>query len=50
MEGLVEMLSLLIIFGVALAILDLAASRFGADSRDGDDWFNHDATFEVGRR
>ena len=44
------MLTLLIIFGVALALLDLAAWRYGADTRDGDNWFTHDGTFEVGRR
>ena len=40
----------LIIFVVALAVLDLASSRFGRDSRDGNDWFSHSNTFEVGQR
>ena len=25
----------------SLAAFDVLASRFGRDSRDGDDWFNH---------
>ena len=43
------MFTVLIIFGVTLAILELV-SRFGADSRDGNDWFTHEGTFEVGQR
>ncbi len=40
-KGLVEMVSILVIFGVTLAILGLAATLFGVDSRDGDDWATH---------
>lgn len=32
----------LIIFATAFLILDLLASRFGVDSRDGSDWMPHD--------
>lgn len=28
----------LVVFWLALAVLGLAASRYGADSRDGQDW------------
>ena len=47
------MLSFLLIFGavaVALAVLDFMASRFGRDSRDGNDWFSRNDVFEVGQR
>ena len=42
------MLILLIIFGVTLALLDVAALLFGVDSRDGEDWFTHNKTFQAG--
>ena len=35
---------------VALAVLDFMASRFGRDSRDGNDWFARNDVFEVGQR
>lgn len=44
------MLILLIIFGVTLAILDIAALLYGVDSRDGEDWFTHNNTFQPGPR
>ena len=44
------MLTVLIMVVVALAVLDLASSRFGKDSRDGNDWFTGPNTFEVGQR
>ncbi len=44
------MLSFLIIFGVTLALLDIAALLFGADSRDGEDWFTHDKSLQAGPR
>jgi hypothetical protein len=44
------MLMLLIIFGVTLAILDIAALLFGVDSRDGEDWFTHNESFQAGQR
>ena len=44
------MLSFLIIFGVTLAILDVAALLFGVDSRDGDDWFTHNPNLHMERR
>lgn len=44
------MFTVLIIFAATLALLDLASSRFGRDSRDGNDWFTHSGTFEVGQR
>lgn len=43
------MLITLIIVVVALAVLDIASSRFGRDSRDGDDWFTGHS-YEVGQR
>lgn len=49
-KGLVEMLSFLIIFGVTLAILDIAALLFGVDSRDGEDWFTHRTSYQGGQR
>ena len=46
------MFTVLVIFAVvaALAVLDLASTRFGRDSRDGNDWFAADHTYEVGQR
>ena len=44
------MFTALIIFVVALAVLDLASSRFGRDSRDGSDWHSLPYPFEVGQR
>ena len=44
------MLILLIIFGVTLAILDIAALLYGVDSRDGEDWFTHNDSFQTGPR
>lgn len=49
-KGVVRVLLVLIILGVTLAGLDIAASRFGRDSRDGDDWFSHSDVFEVANR
>ena len=46
----VRVFTALIIFVIALAVLDLASSRYGRDSRDGNDWFAHRNTFEVGQR
>lgn len=46
----VRVFTVLIVFAVALAVLDLASSRYGRDSRDGNDWFTADHTFEVGQR
>jgi hypothetical protein len=43
-----RVLTVLIILAVALAVLDFASSRYGRDSRDGNDWFDH--TYEVGQR
>lgn len=39
----------LIIFVTLLLILDLLASRFGADSRDGSDWIAHQDVIGLGR-
>lgn len=45
------MFTVLIVFAVALAVLDLVSSRFGRDSRDGNDWFvSVDHPFEVSQR
>ena len=46
----VRVILTLVIFAVTLAVLDLASSRFGRDSRDGNDWFTHANRFEVGQR
>ena len=42
----------LVIFAVVLALagLDLASSRFGRDSRDGNDWFSASYPFEASQR
>ena len=44
------MIYALIIFVVAVALLDYASSRWGRDSRDGNDWFTHSDVFEVSHR
>ena len=44
------MFVVLIIFVAALAVLDVASSRFGRDSRDGNDWFSRTNRFEVSQR
>lgn len=44
------MILFLIIFVAALAVVDIASSRFGRDSRDGNDWFTGSYPFEVGQR
>lgn len=46
----VRVIEVLIIFVAALAIVDIASSRFGRDSRDGNDWFTGSNQFEVGQR
>jgi hypothetical protein len=33
----------LLIFAIGLVLFDLLASRFGADTRDGQDWSTHDS-------
>ena len=43
------MLTALIILVVALAVLDIASSRYGSDSRDGRDWYAADP-HEVAQR
>jgi len=40
----------LIIFVIALAVVDIASYAFGQDSRDGKDWFTGSNVFEVGQR
>ena len=45
----VRVFTVLIMVVVALAVLDLASSRFGRDSRDGNDWFTGHF-YEVGQR
>ena len=44
------MFTVLIVFAVALAVLDFASSRYGRDSRDGNDWLSADHPYEVGQR
>jgi len=46
----VRVLTFLVIFAAALAIVDVASSRFGRDTRDGNDWFTGSNFFEVGQR
>ncbi|MBW3595489.1 MAG: hypothetical protein KY391_07910 [Actinobacteria bacterium] len=46
----VRVITFLIIFVTALAVVDVASSRFGRDSRDGNDWFTGSNPFEVGQR
>ena len=45
----VNMLHGLVILSIALIALDLLASRFGRDTRDGDDWLSHQEQTEQMR-